>query len=115
TSSGCRVRRDGTMPISSSAYARRPVLPRPISTCVMSGPPSHVVRRLADHLYVVRMALGQPGRGDLGEPRLLQVGDGGRAAVAHGGPQAAGELVGDGGQRPPERHLGLDALGYQLV
>src|SRR3954453_6141196 len=35
TSSGSRVRRDGTMPISSSAYARRPLLPRPISTSAM--------------------------------------------------------------------------------
>jgi hypothetical protein len=28
------VRRAGTMPISSSEYARRPVLPRPISMSV---------------------------------------------------------------------------------
>ena len=34
TSSGSRVRRAGTMPISSSEYARRPVLPRPISMSV---------------------------------------------------------------------------------
>ena len=34
TSSGSRVRRDGTIPISSSPYPWRPVFPRPISTCV---------------------------------------------------------------------------------
>ena len=34
TSSGSRVRRAGTIPISSSEYARRPDLPRPISTSV---------------------------------------------------------------------------------
>src|SRR5271167_3744956 len=109
------------MPISLSEYARRPVLPRPISTSLMCLPPggrgrrswlgpvaagpATVVRRLDGHLDVVRVALGQAGRGDLDEPGVLQVGDSPGAAVAHGGPQAADQLARDGGQRAAVGHL----------
>src|SRR6185312_13872275 len=97
TSSGSRVRRAGTMPISASEYALRPVLPRPISTSVTGFRPC------------------QAGRGDLDEPGLLQVGDGPCAAVAHGRAQPADELAGHRGQRAAVGHLPLDALRHQLV
>src|SRR5580700_1080549 len=115
------------MPISSSAYARRPLLPRPISTTVTSYPPrprkpvpgsvppAAVVGRLGHHLNVVRMALDQPCPGDLREPGLLEIGDRPRPAVAHRGPQTAHELIRDRGQRAAERYLRLDALGHQFV
>ena len=35
--------------------------------------------------------------------------------VAHRGPQAADQLVGDAGQRAAVGHLALDALGHELV
>ena len=58
----------------------------------------------------------RPGRRDAGQlSALLQVGDRGRARVAHRGAQAADELVGDAGQRAPVGHLALDALGDELV
>src|ERR1035438_2827733 len=114
------------MPISLSEYARRPVLPRPISTSLTRAPPSRrflrwsrlgavppcpatVVRRLDGHLDVVRVALGQSGRGDLDKPRVLQIGDGPGAAVAHGRAQPADQLAGHGGQRAAVRYLPLDA------
>src|ERR1700761_64570 len=117
TSSGSRVRRAGTIPISSKEYARRPVLPRPISMSVNSGPllPAAVVRGLDDHLHVVRVAFLQPGAGDLDERGVLELLDGAAAAVAHAGPQAADQLVGHRGERPPVRDLALDALGDELV
>ena len=61
------------------------------------------------------MALGQAGRGDLDEPRLLQVGDGPRAAVAHRRAHPADQLAGHRGQRAAVRYLALDALGHELV
>src|SRR5580698_7814256 len=128
------------MPISSRAYARLPLLPRPISTtltllsrpCAPAGwpaqlpdrrrpagqllaSPAAVVRRLGHHLDVVRVTLHQPGARDLREPGLLQIGDRPGPAVAHGRPQAAGELVRYGRQRPAVGHLALDALRDQLV
>src|SRR3954454_10747040 len=44
TSSGSRVRREGTIAMSSNPNARRPFLPRPISTST-TGPPSLQVRQ----------------------------------------------------------------------
>src|SRR5579859_3803803 len=122
TSSGSRVRRAGTMPISPSEYARRPDFPRPISTSVTGAPPpclrrsrlrpgparaGAVVRGLDRHRDVVRVALGQAGRGDLDKPRLLKVGDGAGAAVSHRGAQPADQLAGYRGQRAAVRDLAL--------
>src|SRR5215470_4161444 len=88
TSSGSRVLRAGTMPISSSEYARRPLLPRPISMSVTRSPrpsadllarsllPAAIVRRLDRHLHVVRMTFRQAGGRDLDEPGFLQIADG---------------------------------------
>src|SRR5581483_9810261 len=44
TSSGSRVRRLGTIAMSSNPYARRPVLPIPISTSTLKTPPSRPFR-----------------------------------------------------------------------
>jgi hypothetical protein len=44
-SSGSRVRRAGTIPISSRAYARRPAFPRPISTSATGDPLHRLARR----------------------------------------------------------------------
>src|SRR5215471_18268471 len=104
------------MPISSSAYARRPVLPRPISMSVtIYLLPAAVVRRLDRHLHVVRVAFLQASGRDLDESGVLQLGDGARAAVSHGHAQPAYQLVGDGGERPAIGNLSLDALRDQLV
>src|SRR5829696_5045219 len=128
TSSTSLVRREGTTATSSRWYARRAFFPMPISTMsrtkrILSRRLSDgfalsavVVRRLDRHLDVVRVALLEPGRRDLHEPpALVQLGDGARAGVPHGGAQPADELVRDRRQRPPERHLTLDALGHELV
>src|SRR5215467_4985506 len=108
------------MPISSSVYALRPVLPRPISTsATLNVPlglfPAAVVRRLNRHLHVMRVAFGEPRGGDLNEPGILQVADGAGAAVPHGHAQPADELVGDGGERAAVGDLPLDPLRDQLV
>src|SRR5256885_1758444 len=68
------------------------------------------------HLDVVRVALLEPRRGDPDELSLaLHLGDARRAAVEQRLAQAADELVGDGGERAPVRHLALDALRDQLL
>src|SRR5215831_7847553 len=104
------------MPISSSAYARRPVLPRPISMSVtVYLLPAAVVWRLDRHLHVVRVAFRQASGRDLDKPGVLQLGDGARAAVSHGHAQSAYQLVGDGGERPAVGDLALDSLRDQLV
>src|SRR5258708_559271 len=64
---------------------------------------------------VVRIALGQARAGDLGEPCLLQLRDGPRAADPHGRPQTPGQLVGHRAQRSAVGHPALDALRHQLV
>src|SRR3954463_2701397 len=118
TSSWSRVRRDGTIDTSSRSYPRRAKRFSPISTLSRTGigSPTSVVGGFGGHLDVVRVTLGEPGGGDPGElPALLQLGDGGRAGVAHAGPQAAGELVGGAGQRAAVGHLALDPLGDELV
>src|SRR5690606_34099582 len=75
-----------------------------------------VVRRFLGDLHVVDVALALARAGDLHELRpgahLL---DGGTADVAHGGAQAADQLVDHAGQRAAVRHAALDALGHQLV
>src|SRR5260370_35318057 len=120
------------MPISSSEYARRPLLPRPISTtvtllsrpfarsgsapaCEVLASPAAVIGRLGNHLDVVGVALHQPGAGDLSELRPLKLADGPGAAKAHGRAQAADELIGDGRQRTAVGHLTLDALRHHPV
>src|SRR5271168_3685943 len=117
TSSGSRVRRAGTMPISSSEYARRPVLPRPISmsVTVLILLSAAVVGCLDGHLHVVRVALLEARPRDLNEPRVLELFDGTGAAVAHAGAQAADELVGDRGEGAAVGHLAFDSLRNQLV
>src|ERR1022692_390770 len=86
---------------------------------LLSAPRSHpaaaVVRRLGDHLDVVRVALGQPSHGDLDESCLLQLSDGPGAAVTHRRAQPADQLAGHRRQRSTVRHPTLDALRYQLV
>src|SRR5262245_4073885 len=101
TSSGSRVRREGTIPISSRAYPLRPVLPRPISTCVMPAIlTAAVIGGFHRHLDVVRVALLEPGRGDRHQlAPLVHLGDGPASGVPHALVQAADQLVGDGGQR----------------
>src|ERR1700742_4814551 len=105
------------MPISSSEYARRPVLPRPISMSVTVRVllPAAVVRGLDHHLHVVRVAFLQAGPGDLDEPCLLQLGDRAGTAVPHGRAQAADELVGNRGEVATVGYLALDPLGNKLV
>src|SRR5215472_1895207 len=109
------------MPISSSEYARRPVLPRPISiwvtrtVCQQSAGWAAVVRGLRHHLHMMRVALDEASAGDLDEPGLLQIGDRPGAAIPHGRPQAAVKLADHGGYRPPVRDPALDALRHELV
>ena len=63
-SSGSRVRREGTIAMSSKPYARRPFLPRPISISIVessqsaadektprSAGPNGVIRRAARALF----------------------------------------------------------------
>src|SRR5690606_12142160 len=75
-----------------------------------------VVRRLLGDRHVVHVALPLAGTGDAHEPGLrAHVLDAGAAHVAHGGAQAAGELVDDAAERTAVRHAAFDALGHQLV
>src|SRR5574341_2493900 len=62
---------------------------------------------------VVDVALAQSGARDAHEARfLLQVGDGGAAAVAHAGAQAAHQLLHHGGELSLVGDAALDALGH---
>src|SRR5690554_1978691 len=74
-----------------------------------------VVGRVLGDGHVVRVRFEQAGLRDGDEtavaPQRVQVGS---AAVAHGGPQAAGHLVDDVAYRPLISHHALDALGYEL-
>src|SRR5882757_558989 len=75
-----------------------------------------VIRRFDSHLDVVRVALLQPGRGDLYQPpALLQRRHRVRAGVEHALVQPANQLVRNRRKRPAIRHLALDALRYQLL
>src|SRR5690606_7008435 len=75
-----------------------------------------VVRRLAGDHHVVDMALAQAGAGDAHEPGpLLEVGQGRRPDIAHGGAQAADHLVQRRRDRTLVGRLTLDALGHQLL
>src|SRR5215831_12604872 len=74
-----------------------------------------IVRRLLRDRHVVRMRLAQPGAGDAHEPRVVQLRDRRRAAVAHGLAQAADQLMQDRRQRALVRHASLDPLGHELV
>src|SRR6185437_6480832 len=65
-----------------------------------SHPRGMIIRAFAGDGDVVDMAFAQARAGDAHEARLaLEFGDGLRADVAHGGAQAAGELVDDGADR----------------
>src|SRR3954468_7613223 len=110
------------MPISSNEYARRPLLPRPISTSAATIKPfavnsgvslsALVVRGLDRHLDIVRVALLETRGRDLYEAAVgLQLRHGPGAGVPHGLAEAADQLVGDRVQRATVGHLALDALG----
>src|SRR5690606_30442245 len=75
-----------------------------------------VVRRLLGDGHVVHVALALAGAGDHHELRLAaHLLDGAAADVAHGGAQAAGELVDDAADRAAVRDAALDAFRHQLV
>src|SRR5690606_28132229 len=75
-----------------------------------------VVGRFLDDLHVVHVRFAHAGAGDAHHLRLhLHFPDGGAADVAHGGTQAAGQLVHDVPDRPLVRHAALDAFRHQLV
>src|SRR5918995_15901 len=74
-----------------------------------------IVRRLLRDRHVVRVRLAQARAGDPHELRLLQLRDGGCAAVAHRLPQAANELVEHVPHRALVGHAALDALGDHLL
>src|SRR5690606_31936948 len=93
----------------SGRWRRVALRPAPASTDL-------VVRRLLGDGDVVHVALALAGAGDHHELRLLaHLLDGRAAHVAHGGAQAAGELVDDAAQRAAVRHAALDAFRHQLV
>src|ERR1700678_1796 len=74
-----------------------------------------IVWALAGDGYVVDVALAKSGAGDAHEARLLlELGDRLRADIAHGGPQAPGELVHDRADRPAIGPLPFHAFGHQL-
>src|ERR1700680_3665706 len=74
--------------------------------------PARVIRAFAGDGHVVDVAFAQSGAGDAHELRLLlELGKAGGADIAHGGAQAAGELVQNGGDRALVGNLALDALG----
>src|SRR5690606_33940205 len=74
-----------------------------------------VVARLLGDGYVMRVALTQPGGGDLDEAGLgLHLGDRRRTAVAHRGPEPADERVECGGERTLVRDPTLDPLRHEL-
>src|SRR5215211_5598709 len=81
TSSSPRVRRDGTMLMSSKANACWARLLRPISNTV---PLAGVIRRVDRHLNIVWMRFTEAGRRDLYErAAFLQLGDVRGAGVEH--------------------------------
>src|SRR6185503_4899858 len=75
---------------------------------------SAIVRRVLRDRDVVWMALAEPRSGDADEPRLLQVFERRRAAVAHRLPEPADELVDDRPERPLVRDATLDPLRDEL-
>src|SRR5690606_6701540 len=81
-----------------------------------SGLSNAIIRALPHDLHVVDVAFLQarPGDPDEARPRAHLV-DGAVAGVAHGGAEAADQLVDDIAGRPLVGHLALDPLGHQLV
>ena len=79
-SSGSRVRREGTIAMSSKPYARRPFLPRPISISIARilavGPDEKTPleagpnRRRRGAVRVVSRSVGQPGLSIATAPRV---------------------------------------------
>src|SRR5262249_45181848 len=77
--------------------------------------PARIVRALAGDGDVVGVALVQAGAGDAHELGLgVQLGERAGADIAHGGAQAAGELVQHGRGRALVRHLAFDPFRHQL-
>src|SRR5690606_31584625 len=112
TSCGSRVRRLGTIAMSSNAYALRARFARPISMSLTAPPypappgglvagrrsagSAGVVGGLHDHLDVVGVGLLETGGGDAHEaPPGLELVDRARAHVEHRLAQPADELVDD--------------------
>ena len=64
----------------------------------------------------MHVALAKARRGDFDKLRpLLHLGNGGAAAIAHAGAQAAGHLVDDGDDAAFVGHAAFNALGHELV
>src|ERR1043166_2693828 len=77
--------------------------------------PRGIIRALARDRHVVDVALAQARAGDAHEARLVaELGEARGADVAHGGAQAAGELMQHGRDRALVGHLTLDALRHEL-
>src|SRR5262249_19243134 len=77
--------------------------------------PARVVRALARHRHVVDMAFAQASVRDAHEFRFaVKLADRGSADVAHGGPQAAGQLVQHICHRALVRDFGFNAFRHQL-
>src|ERR671913_29307 len=74
-----------------------------------------IVRRLLRDRHVVRVRLAQARPRDPHERRVLQLADRGRAAVAHGLPEAADELVEHVPHRALVRDAALDPLRNHLL
>src|SRR5436190_23904471 len=74
-----------------------------------------IVRALARDRHVVHVALAQGRAGDAHKLRFLaEILQGFGADITHRRTHATGELMQDRRQRALERHLALDALGYEL-
>src|SRR5438105_7172224 len=82
--------------------------------CRTSASPP-IVRRLLRDRHVVRVRFAQAGAGDANELRVMHLLNRRGAAVAHGLPQAADELVDDRGERPFVGDAALDSFRDELV
>src|SRR6516162_9968645 len=81
---------------------------------IASGHP--VVGCLLGDADIVHVTLAHPGARDAHEDRAgAHVADVATAGVAHGGSQAAGELVQDGDDASLVGHPALDAFGHELL
>src|SRR6476469_5363563 len=114
TSSSPRVRRDGTIVMSSKAKARSARLLRPTSNMGLPPRQLRIIGRFDGHLDVVRVGLPQTCGGDPNErAALLQFRDRRGSGVEHGLSQTTDQLVRHRCQGPAIGNMAFDALGDQ--
>src|SRR5262249_36648491 len=87
----------------------------PFTQTIQRLRPARVVRALARHRHVVDMAFAQASVRDAHEFRFaVKLADRGSADVAHGGPQAAGQLVQHVCHPALVRYLAVNPFGHNL-